>query len=187
MSESLPEGTGPAGTGTPGTEGPPATQQQNAGTGATPPPEVDYKADAEKLREELKRLRKFEDQVKALRPKAQKFDELQQAAMSAEERAQLSVETAQREREEAVAIANETKRELAVLRAGVKHGFSEEDLLLLEGVSTDKIETVAASLAKRLGKADTPNFDGGPRTPPPQSQDMGTFLSQQIDRARGRR
>lgn len=184
MSEGLPEGTQPAGAGPEGTGTPPVLPGTTPST-EQKPEETDHKAEAERLREELKKFRKMEDQLKALRPKAQKFDEMQQAALSAEERAQLAVETSQRERDEAREEANATKRELAILRAGVKYKFEEDDLLFFEDIPAEKIEEAAKRLAKRLGRADTPNFDGGPRTPPPKDQDMGTFLSQQIDRARG--
>jgi hypothetical protein len=151
------------------------------------PAETDYKAEAEKLRSELQKFRKMEDQLKAMRPKAQKFDEMQQAALSAEERAQLAVETSQRERDEAKAEANATKRELEILRVGIKYKFDEEDLGFFEDIPAEKIEETAKRLAKRIGRADTPNFDGGSRTPPPTTDDMGIFLSHAIDRARGRR
>jgi hypothetical protein len=185
MSEQNPDGTGDL-----GQQNPPGTPNpDDLGTGSgtgQQSGETDYKAEAERLREELKKARKFEDQVKALRPKAQKFDELQQATMSAEERAQAAVEAATQRENEAKTMAETAQRELAILRAGVEHKLDKEDLVFLEGVPTDKIEESAKLLAKRLGKADTPDFDRGPRSSPPARDNMTDFIRDQIAAQTGR-
>lgn len=183
MSEGAPEGTGSEGQRPEGQQNPPAP------TGATQQisQEPDYKSEAERLREELKKFRRMEEKFKAALPKAQKFDELQQAALTAEERAQLAVQNATTERDTERQRADKAERELAKYRAATKHGIKEEDLTFLEGIGIDDLDKAAERLAKRLKNADIPNFDGGPRTDPPATSDMGDFLRQQIDRARGRR
>jgi hypothetical protein len=184
MSEAAPEVIPPAGQNPQGTPNPPAPTTQNP---ATEPQgtEPDHKAEAEKLRAELQKFRRLEDQLKAMRPKAQKFDEMQQAVMTAEERAQAAVEAATSRASEAETRATTAERELAILRAGIENKLEKDDLVFLLGVPVDKIEEAAKNLAKRLGKADTPNFDGGPRTPPPATNDMNAFLGSAVKRAKG--
>lgn len=185
MSEGLPEGQ--AGEGQQNPQGTPTPGNQEGSAGTEPKTdETDWKAEADRLRSELQKARKFEDQVKALRPKAQKFDELQQATMSAEERAQAAVEQATARVTEAETKAQKAERELAVLRAGVEHKLDKEDLIFLNGVPIEEIEDAAKRLAKRLGKADTPDFDRGARTPPPASDNMTDFIRDQIARQTGR-
>jgi hypothetical protein len=185
MSEGLPEGQ--AGEGQQNPLGTPPSGNEGAGTGTgAQTGETDWKAEADRLRSELQKARKFEDQVKALRPKAQKFDELQQATMSAEERAQAAVEQATTRVTEAETKTERVERELAVFRAGVKHKLDEGDLIFLKGVPIDEIEESAKQLAKRLGNADTPDFDRGVRTSPPASDNMTDFIRDQIARQTGR-
>jgi hypothetical protein len=183
MSEGAPEGTGSEGQKPEGQQNPPAPTGATQQTGSEP----DYKSETERLREELKKFRRMEDQLKAMRPKAQKFDEMQQAALTAEERAQLAVQTAAVERDAEKNRAASAERELAKYKAAAKHGIKEEDMTFLEGIGIDDLDKAAEKLAKRLKMTDIPNFDGGPRTDPPATSDMGDFLRQQIDRARGRR
>lgn len=166
---------------------PPAAPPAPVVPATDPDGTADKDAEIERLRGEIRKFRKIEDEVKALRPKAKKFEDLQQAAMSAEERLQAQLDEASASRATAEKEAGDKARELAAYQSAVKYGISQEDMVFLEGVPADDLDKAAQKLAKRLGRADIPDFNGGPRTPAPATDSMGDFLRQQIDRARGRR
>jgi hypothetical protein len=185
MSEGMPEGTPVQGNEGQQSEGQPQSGQQ--GQTGQPNAGTDNNAEIERLRGELRKFRRMEDQLKAMKPKAEKFDELQQSVMTAEERADAAVRAANERITSAESRATTAERELAAYRAGVKYKLEEDDLVFIKNLPAEEIEKAAQQLAKRLGKVDTPNFDGGPRTNPPATDDIGEFLRNQIDRARGRR
>lgn len=82
-----------------------------------------------------------------LKDKASRLKEIEDAEKSDLQKAQEALESERSEH-------GSTKAQLALLQAAVKHGLSEDDLELLEGVPADQIEQRAARLAQRLGRGD---------------------------------
>lgn len=181
MSEGAPEGLGGSNSGeNPPT--PPSSGGNPSGTGQND----DAAQRIAHLENELRKARAWEDRYKQIKPKAEKFDEIEQSRLSVEERAQAAIQAAKDEVSSAKGESEATKRELAIFKAGVKYKIGEEDLVFLQGVPVDQLDKAAENLAKRLGISDIPNFDGGPRNSPPRDESMGDFLFREINKARRR-
>ena len=141
--------------------------------------EIDYKA---KYEETLTEARKWEGFAKKDKGDAANWRTHQDSLKSKED------QFAERETA-ALKVAEDSARELAVYKAVIKHGLSEDDIELLEGTPADAIEAKAEKLAARIAnnKPASPRPDpsqgakpeGGALTPQHQ---FGEFLKEQLGR-----
>lgn len=120
--------------------------------------EKDWQAEAEKWKAFA---RKHEDTAKANADKAKRFDEFEESQKSELQKAADAAAKAK-------ADADQTRAELARMKAAVKHGLSEDDLDLLGTHGTpEEIEARAERLATRLKAAESnkpkPDFGAGDR------------------------
>jgi hypothetical protein len=130
--------------------------------------ERDWQAEAEKWKA---LARKHEGNAKTNADKARQFDEFQESQKSELEKLQDRATKA----EEA---AQERAAEMALLKAGVQHGLSEDDLALVgTHGSPEDIAERAERLASRL-KASAPktDFGGGDR-----GEDVGSKVKQMTE------
>jgi len=93
--------------------------------------------------------RKNEQRAKENAEKARRFDELEEANKSEQQKLSEAADLARKE-------AAETAVELAKLRAAVKHGLTDDDLELLGTGTPEEIEGRAERLAARLKGNPTP-------------------------------
>ena len=143
---------------------------------------------AAKVEELTKHSRKWEERAKANKEKADRLDEIEQASLSAEQKAAKHIEslTAKAEEAEARAIAAETA--LVRMTVALDHGISKEDAdLFLTGSDEETITAQAKRFSERAGGSDRraprphdkqgKRSGDGPRSP----QDVfGDFLDSQL-------
>ena len=135
-----------------------ATTDQTATSETAKVEEKDWQAEAEKWKS---LSRKHEDSAKANADKAKRFEEFEESQKTETQKATDEAAKAAKERDD-------SRAELAVMKAAVKHGLSEDDLDLLGTHGTpDEIDSRAEKLAGRLKAADAtkpkPDFGGGDR------------------------
>ena len=135
-----------------------ATTEQTATSEAAKVNEKDWQAEADKWKA---MARKHEDSAKANADKAKRFDEFEESQKTEIQKAADDAAKAAKERDD-------SRAELAVMKAAVKHGLSEDDLDLLGTHGTpEEIDARAEKLAGRLKTADAnklkPDFGGGDR------------------------
>lgn len=148
-------GDGAAGTGA-GSGSGDAADGQDGKDNQKPPWGSDEEFKPEKAWRLVQNLRA---EIAQLKPQAAKAKELEDADKSeAQKAADRAAEAEQR--------ADKAEAEAARLAAAIKHGLTDADLELLEGVPADKVEERAKLLADRLKATD----DGAP---PPRSRRQG--------------
>lgn len=136
---------------------------------------TDYKA---KYEETLSEARKWEGFAKKDKDDAANWRTHQDSLKSKEQ------QFAEREAA-ALKVAEDSARELAVYRAAMKHGLSEDDIELLDGTPADAIEAKAEKLAARIASnkptapqpdpSQGPKGGGGARTTGQQFADSFEF------------
>ena len=105
--------------------------------------------------------RKNEERARANAEKAKRFDALEEASKTEQQKAADAAAKSATERDEA-------RAEAARLRAAVKFGLTEEDLTHLDGIPAERVEAIAEWVASR---APAPK---APAAPPATSQgDVG--------------
>lgn len=158
----------------------------NAGPGAS---NTDRSKDDEiaHLRDELRKFRRQEGKYKDSIDKAVKFDELQREKMTDAERSASELKAASDRAAALEARASAAESELERFMVAAEHGITAGDMKFLKGLSGDELKETAKELAERLKAAEVPNFDLGARSSSlPTNADMGDFLRNEINRARGR-
>lgn len=162
------------------TPGTPQESHEEAEHGKTPePPQGDAEGGEELSLDDLRAdrdkwkalSRKNEDRAKANSTAAQEWAKHRDSLKTVEERADEQRTELSKERDSALS-------ELAVLRAVVKHGLSEDDVELLEGLPADVVEQRAEKLANRIPKTRKPAPDPslGRETDPSGGSAGGDFL-----------
>jgi len=106
---------------------------------AEPPAASDPAAEVEKWKA---LARKHEERATANAEKAKRLDALEEATKTEQQKLTEAAETARKE-------AADTAAELARMKAAVKHGLSEADLVFLRGPA-EEIDALAENLAARL-------------------------------------
>ena len=153
----------------PTTEAPPADPPAAPGD-PKPPWGSDDDFNAEKAWSLIQNLR---GDVDTLKPQAAELRQLKEADKTESQKAADRAAEAEER-------ADKAEAQAARLNAAVKHGLSEDDLELLEGVPADKIEERAAKLAQRLAVS-SDNKPGphvpreGVTNPPPKADEMRQF------------
>jgi hypothetical protein len=99
--------------------------------------------------------------IDRLKPQAARAKELEDAQKTEQQRL-AEARDAEKQR------ADTAEAQAARLEAAIRHGLSEEDLDLLDGVPADKVEQRARRLAERLAQ----NI-ADPQPPPPSSRRQG--------------
>ena len=163
----------------PDTSGDETQDQQDATPNEDAQQEPEAKDDSEDLsiedlraeRDKWKALsRRNEARAKENQTAAQEWAKHKDSLKTAEERATEQQKALEHERDSAQA-------ELAVLRAAMKHGLSEDDLELLEGLPADVVEQRAEKLANRIPKTRKPAPDPhAGRETEPSGSTAGDFL-----------
>lgn len=119
---------------------------------------------ASKVEELTKHSRKWEERAKANKEKADRLDEIEQASLSAEQKAQRNIESLTAKAEEAEARAEAAEAALVRLTVALEYGISKEDAdLFLTGSDEETITAQAKRFSERAGGS-------GPRTPKPNDK-----------------
>lgn len=137
-----------------------SVQKEEPVVESTPPWGSDEEFDAARAWTLIQNLRAERDDVKTRHgDAAARLKEFEDAKLSAEEK------TA-RDLKETQGLITDLQTENALLKAGVEHGLSEEDLQLLAGLPADVISERAAILAERLSGTPATQPGGGLYMPP---------------------
>lgn len=153
-------------------------EQQQGSTGSADTGAVDHAAEAEKWKA---LARKHEQEAKANREKAAKFDEVERSRMTDDEK------RAAREKELETE-ASTAKAELAKVRAAIEAGLDVKFADRLKGSTPEELLADAKSLIEVVGsKTDSApppaKFDGGPQgdAPPAAPKDGNDWLRQTVE------
>lgn len=118
-----------------------------------------------KVEELTKHSRKWEDRAKANKEKADRLDEIEQASLSAEQKAQRHIDSLTAKAEEAESRAATAESALARMTIAVEYGISKEDAdLFLTGSDEETITAQAKRFSERAGDSN------GPRPPKPHDK-----------------
>lgn len=141
--------------------------------------QVDRKADPAEKWKAL--ARKHEERAKENAEKAKAYDEFVESQKTEQQKLAEAKAAAEKQ-------AADTAAELAVMRAAVKYGLTEDDLELLEGVPADQVDARAKKIADRLGgqrKTAFPDLGQGERgRASEQRNDMNALIRNASGRAR---
>ena len=142
-----------------------------------------------KVEELTKHSRKWEERAKANKEKADRLDEIEQASLSAEQKAQRNIESLTAKAEEAEARAEAAEAALLRMTIAADYGLTKEDAdLFLTGSDEETIKAQAKRFSERAGDSNgprrpKPNDKQGKRTGdgPRSSKDVfGDFLDSQL-------
>src|SRR5690625_1832292 len=126
------------------TNGPSAEPDEGEQGAETEQPDTGTQSDEEEVEKWKSQARKHEARAKENADKAKQHDEYGEWQKYEQQKRSDAKGKAERD-------AADTAAELARMKAAVKHGLSEEDLELLDGVPADQVEARAERIAERLG------------------------------------
>lgn len=123
------------------------------------------------LKGRLEASQKWEKRAKENAEKAKEYDAYVESQKSEQQKLSAAKDEAERQ-------AADTAAELARMKAAVKHGLSEEDLELLDGVPADQVEARAERIAERLGgkKQSFPDLAQGRGKPGESKPDQNDLI-----------
>lgn len=137
-------------------------------------PEIDWKAEAERLRKNLQEARKWEGRAKANAAAHEELEQLRAAQMTEAERAEKRVADAEKR-------AADLEAQVARREVALKHQLTAEDASLLDSLTdADAMERFAARLAKAAQVADERRHgarvpDAGKKPKSDGSEDLRAF------------